>query len=198
MTGKGEKMAIAIFNAACNAIYPSKLDVPGFGEVRFQVGCTALYKSNLDIPEDIDITDWQEVAEYICEHLDKCSQLSELTWIDDLSPEAAVCMEDINDEDLPDDPEQAEEVLSYIREHLGKCPLLEDPVWLEDRKDAVTAEDIQKIVPVRHGRWEPCHPLGDNTPEGYMCSVCHVGGWAKTDICLNCGAKMDGKNGGHE
>ena len=139
-------MALVIFNVACEALYPSKLDIPGYGEIHFQVGCTALYKSNLDIPEDaVDVTDRNEVAEYICDHLDECSQLSELSWLEDLPAESAVCMEDISDEDIPDDPEQAEEVLSYIREHLGECHCLEDPLWLNDLEKAVTSEDIIKI-----------------------------------------------------
>ena len=50
-------------------------------------------------------------------------------------------------------------------------------------------------VPVVHGHWIPCHPLGDDTPEGYMCSFCHVGGWEKTNFCHHCGARMDGKDG---
>lgn len=53
-------------------------------------------------------------------------------------------------------------------------------------------------APVVHGHWIPCHPLGDNTPEGYMCSVCHVGGWEKTNFCPHCNAKMDGKGNGNE
>ena len=53
-------------------------------------------------------------------------------------------------------------------------------------------------VQVRHGRWIPCHPLGDNAPDGYMCSACHVGGWDETDFCPNCGAKMDWKENGNE
>ena len=53
-------------------------------------------------------------------------------------------------------------------------------------------------VSVKHGRWIPCHPLGDDTPEAYMCSVCHVGGWEKTNFCPNCGADMrkDGDDNG--
>ena len=49
-------------------------------------------------------------------------------------------------------------------------------------------------VPVRHGRWIPCHPLGDGTPEGYMCSVCHIGGWEETNFCPMCGADMRGND----
>lgn len=44
-------------------------------------------------------------------------------------------------------------------------------------------------VEVVHGQWIPCHPLGDDGPEGYMCSVCRVGGWEKTNFCPNCGAR---------
>ena len=56
--------------------------------------------------------------------------------------------------------------------------------WLDD---APTVD----AIPVVHGRWITCHPLGDDAPEGYMCSVCHVGGWDETDFCPNCGAKMN-------
>lgn len=57
------------------------------------------------------------------------------------------------------------------------------------------ADDL--AIPVRHGRWIPCHPLGDDGPEGYMCSVCHVGGWEKTNFCNDCGAdvRKGGDNG---
>ena len=44
-------------------------------------------------------------------------------------------------------------------------------------------------VPVVHGHWIPCYPLGDDGTEGYMCSVCHVGGWEKTNFCPHCGAR---------
>lgn len=54
---------------------------------------------------------------------------------------------------------------------------------------------LRDVELVRHGRWISCHPLGDNTPEGYICSACRVGGWEQTNFCPNCGAKMDGKDG---
>ena len=66
----------------------------------------------------------------------------------------------------------------YKTRHSGKRLLLIDVAPTVD------------AVPVRHGRWIPCRPLGDGTPEGYMCSVCHVGGWEKTNFCPECGADM--------
>ena len=54
---------------------------------------------------------------------------------------------------------------------------------------------LRDVEVVRRGRWILCRPLGDGTPDGYMCSVCHVGGWEKTNFCQNCGAHMDGKDG---
>lgn len=58
--------------------------------------------------------------------------------------------------------------------------------------------DAVNAVPMVHGRWIPCHPLGDDAPEGYMCSVCRVGGWEKTNFCPNCGAKLDEKDDGDD
>lgn len=68
-----------------------------------------------------------------------------------------------------------------------KCDVVDDAVTVIKELPSVDA------VPVRHGQWIPCYPLGDDGPEGYMCSVCHIGGWEKTNFCSECGANMDGK-----
>ena len=61
--------------------------------------------------------------------------------------------------------------------------------WNDAIDAIVDNEDTVDVVPVVHGRWIPCFPLGDGTPEGYMCSVCRVGGWEKTNFCPHCGAR---------
>ena len=57
------------------------------------------------------------------------------------------------------------------------------------------------VAPVRHGRWIKPVP-GDGEP---YCSECHTEqpwfygyGYYEPDYCPACGARMDGKEGGHE
>lgn len=71
-----------------------------------------------------------------------------------------------------------------VLDHTGTIADFLDIMTYEGCPESVDA------VPVVHGQWIPCHPLGDDAPEGYMCSVCHVGGWEKTNFCNNCGAEM--------
>ena len=80
------------------------------------------------------------------------------------------------------EPYEQLELLSNGHIHIDRMAYMNDI-------DALPTVDA---VPVRHGHWIPCHPLGDDGPEGYMCSVCRVGGWEKTDFCPHCGARMDG------
>ena len=89
------------------------------------------------------------------------------------------------------DPDELERVLRPILTD-ESCPL-HIAAEIDMNLDLMPKVDA---VPVRHGRWIPCHPLGDDAPEGYMCSACHVGGWEKTNFCPNCGADMR-KDGDH-
>lgn len=95
-----------------------------------------------------------------------------------------------------------QQIKKRVREDCGGCWNRNSPSKCPD--DCGVIEAIRAIdsvppvdaVPVRRGQWIPCRPLGDHAPEGYMCSVCHVGGWEKTNYCPHCGAKMDGDDNG--
>lgn len=57
----------------------------------------------------------------------------------------------------------------------------------------ITAADV---APVRHGRWETHYRSGTTVSKGVVSGCCDMwNGW-KTPYCPNCGAKMDGKDGG--
>jgi len=60
---------------------------------QFTVVCNAVYKSELEIPDEVDTNDYEEVAAYIRDNLDKCS-VEDLEWISDWENDA-VTGEDI-------------------------------------------------------------------------------------------------------
>lgn len=64
--------------------------------------------------------------------------------------------------------------------------------------EAIEALPTVDAVPVVHGRWIP-HEDEDGEHYGDKCSECgewYVMPFRKTNFCPNCGAKMDGKEGG--
>ena len=56
-------------------------------------------------------------------------------------------------------------------------------------------KDLPSVIPQKpKGKWIPIHPLQEDDPGAYMCSVCGCGDWGldpKIDnFCFNCGADM--------
>lgn len=71
----------------------------------------------------------------------------------------------------------------------------------DDIREKLENEPAEDVAPVRHGRWIKPVP-GDGEP---CCSECKAEqpwfygyGYYEPDYCPNCGARMDGKEQGHE
>lgn len=55
------------------------------------------------------------------------------------------------------------------------------------------AVDVQEV---KHGKWETEYRQGLSVSSGYVSSCCDMWNERQTDYCPNCGAKMDGEDGG--
>ena len=61
----------------------------------------------------------------------------------------------------------------------------------EEAREAIKNAPAADVAPVRHGRWI-------DSSNGWMCSECEQDNTYDKPYCPNCGAKMDGKEDGHE
>lgn len=60
-----------------------------------------------------------------------------------------------------------------------------------EAREAIKNAPAADVAPVRHGRWI-------DSSNGWMCSECEQDNTYDKPYCPNCGAKMDGKEDGHE
>lgn len=84
-----------------------EIEKPGT-EVKFTVMCNAIYRGSLTIPDNIPKTK-EDYLKYIQDNLGEVS-VQDLEWLEDISPENAVTMEDVRDWGDLDEKEEDEEI----------------------------------------------------------------------------------------
>lgn len=87
--------------------------------------------------------------------------------------------------------------LSILRAKANMAVLMDAAPYFEKAAQMLEKLPSADVAPVVHGVWVRVHKI--DPISGYRCSKCrHIVGFDLTPYCPNCGAKMDGKDGGDD